>query len=241
MRHLNGLPRADVRNIYRDGVLLLSLFAPLIIILVVKYLVPLAAGFILDKTGFRLADYYPLVIGFMVLLTPMMFGIITGFLILEERDQEIITYLSVTPLSRAGYMAYRLSAPVAASFLVSFLFLGITGLTPFKPLPAMALALTVSLEAPIMALFLAAFANNKVEGLALSKAFGIMFLAPFAAYFIRSGWQYAAGIFPTFWITKSFLAMYWPEESFQLFIAIGLMSHILVIAALLKRFQRRAS
>lgn len=241
MRHVNGLPRADVRNIYRDGVLLMTLFAPVLIILVVKYLVPLAAGFILDKTGFPLADHYTLVIGFMVLLTPMMFGIITGFLILEERDQEIITYLSVTPLSRAGYIAYRLSAPVLASVLVSFLFLGITGLTPFKPLPALAIALTVSLEAPIMALFLAAFANNKVEGLALSKAFGIMFLAPFAAYFIRSGWQYAAGIFPTFWITKSVLAMYRPDDNFWLFIAIGLASHTLFIIALMKRFRRRAS
>lgn len=241
MRHLNALPRADVRNIYRDGVLLMVLFAPVLIILVARYLVPLAANLILDRTGFQLAEHYSLIIGFMVLLTPMMFGIITGFLILEERDEEIITYLSVTPLSRSGYIAYRLTAPVLASFLVSFLFLGITGLTPFKPLPAMMVALTVSLEAPIMALFLAAFANNKVEGMALSKAFGIMFLAPFAAYFIRSGWEYLAGIFPTFWITKSFLAIYRPQGNFWLFIAIGLASHTLFIMMLLKRFLRRAT
>lgn len=237
----NSLPRADIRNIYRDGVLLLVLFAPVMIILVAKYLVPLASRLILDRTGFELAAHYPLIMGFMVLLTPMMFGIITGFLILEERDQEIITYLSVTPLSRSGYVTYRLYAPMLVSFTVSYLFLAITGLTPFKPWPALVVALLVSLETPIMALFLAAFANNKVEGMALSKAFGVMFMAPFAAYLIPSGWQYIAGIFPTFWVTKSFLAIYQAGEGFWIFIAFGIASHVLFIILLLKRFLRRAT
>ncbi len=241
MKHIAAMSIGDTRNIYRDAVLLLVTFAPIIIILFVKFLVPLAAGLILARTGFQLAPHYPLITGFMVLLTPMMFGMVTGFLILEERDQEIIAYFAVTPLSREGYIAYRVAAPVIVSFLISNLFLAVTGLTPYKPLHAMAVAFLVSLEAPIMALFLAAFANNKVEGMALSKGFGIMFLAPFAAYFIRSGWQYAAGIFPPFWVTKSFLSMYQPGNHFWLYIACGLLGHVVFIVVLFRKFNRRSS
>jgi len=62
--------------------------------------------------------------------------------------------------------------------------------TYFKIIHLLPVLLIAALEAPIMTLFLGAFANNKVEGITLSKAMGIMFVAPVVVYFLESNWQY---------------------------------------------------
>lgn len=55
--------------------------------------------------------------------------------------------------------------------------------------------LLASIEAPIMTLFLSAYADNRVEGLALSKLMGFFLAAPVIAYFVEARWQYLIGIF----------------------------------------------
>ena len=37
----------------------------------------------------------------------MMYEMMIGFMILEERDENILSYLFVTPLSKAEYILYR--------------------------------------------------------------------------------------------------------------------------------------
>ena len=97
------------------------------------------------------------------------------------------------------------------------------------------MAILVGLEAPIFCLFLGSFAKNKVEGLALSKASGIFLLAPFVGLFVKSEWQYIAGIFPTFWVSKAFLIGYEKTNPiFWIYIIIGLLIHLVYIFIFLR-------
>jgi fluoroquinolone transport system permease protein len=125
---------------------------------------------------------------------------------------------------------------MVSSFLFFFVIVYLTDLTTIPIKYAFALAVMVALEAPIVALFLAAFAENKVEGLAFSKMLGLMYLAPFMAYFVDSHWQYLAGILPPFWITKAFLAAQNDVSIYWLYVAAGIITHLVIIALLLKRF-----
>jgi fluoroquinolone transport system permease protein len=88
---------------------------------------------------------------------------------------------------------------------------------------------------PLVALFLAAFAENKVAGFALVKLVNTVGLLPVAAYFLPIPWQYAAGIVPMYWP----LAVLWlgiAGNSFWPAFLVGLAVNMLALAALVRRF-----
>ena len=89
-----------------------------------------------------------------------------------------------------------------------------------------------------MALILAVFAANKVEGLALMKGLAVFMLGPLAAYFMDSGWQVLAGIVPTYWPAKAFWVAaeggnFWP------YVLAGAAYDLMLIALLLHRFREK--
>jgi fluoroquinolone transport system permease protein len=102
-------------------------------------------------------------------------------------------------------------------------------------LPSVVLA---SLIGPLLALVMVGFAGNKLEGLALMKGFGILLVGPLAAYFITSRWQLLLGLLPTYWPARA----YWEVSSGGTgwpFLLVGLAYYALLLAWLLRRFQRR--
>ncbi|NIR48484.1 ABC transporter permease [candidate division KSB1 bacterium] len=237
MKKIFALSFADARNVVRDSTLILVLFGPIGVFAFLRFVVPLIADHLAAERTFDLWDHCPFIVSFMSLLPSMLFGLIFGFIILDERDEDIISFIAVTPLRKSGYLSYKLLASVLMSFIFFFIIVYLSGLITLPIKYAFALAVMVALEAPMVALFLAAFAVNKVEGLAFSKMLGVMYLAPFVAYFVESNWQYLAGIFPPFWVTKAFLAAKDNTSlSYWVFIAAGLTTHLGVIGLFLKRF-----
>jgi len=225
MKRVVALTLADVRNITRDATLLLVVFGPLALLVFLRFAVPLATDMLAESSGFDLTSYYRFILGFMCLIPALLFGLISGLIILDECDEEIIAYIAVTPLRKTGYLAYKLLASVLASFAFFFAMVYLTGLAPLPIYYAVALAALVALEAPMVAVFLAAFAENKV-----------MYAAPFIAYFVESDWRYLAGMLPTFWVMKAFMAAWAGDASYWLFVAVGLVVHLVFITLLLKRF-----
>ncbi len=127
--------------------------------------------------------------------------------------------------------------PTIISFLLSFFVFYFIGIVECRIELLIPVLLLCALESPMMALFLGASASNKVEGLALTKAFGILFLAPVAGYFIKSNWQYAAGIAPTYWVSEALLAGAGMSANYWVFVVVGAAVHLLIIALLIRRFE----
>jgi len=73
----------------------------------------------------------------------------------------------------------------------------------------------------------------------LSKAIGMMYVAPFVTFFVKSGWHYLAGILPPFWVTKAFFAAENSSNVYYLFFLAGIVSHLAVIYLLLRIFDSR--
>ena len=95
--------------------------------------------------------------------------------------------------------------------------------------------------APLYALFVAAFATNKVQGFALMKGAGVLTWPPILAWFVSSPWQVAFGIDPLYWPLKLFWMLEAGEPRVWLYFVAGLSYQSILIAILLGRFKRMIS
>ncbi|MEZ4560235.1 MAG: hypothetical protein R2854_27975 [Caldilineaceae bacterium] len=106
MGAFRALTVADVRNVQRDSLLKFLIFYPWLLGLAMRFLIPWIATSLAGT--FDLTPYYPLLTGFFgILITPLLAGFVTGFLLLDERDDHTLTALQVTPLSMNRYLTYR--------------------------------------------------------------------------------------------------------------------------------------
>jgi fluoroquinolone transport system permease protein len=239
MRTLAAFGRSDLINIWRDSLLVYIVIVPWLMVLLLRLLIPGIGAWFASAHGIDLTAYYPLILSFIVLQTSMMFGVIAGLLVLDERDAHTLTALRVTPLPLFGYVGYRFGMTLLVSIVTLVLVLPLTGLLPLAQLAAVLPAVVLSsLLGPVLALVMVVFANNKLEGLALMKGFGILLLGPLAAYFISSDWQLLFGVLPTYWPARA----YWAASSGGagwLFLLVGLAYYGLLLAWLLRRFRAR--
>lgn len=184
--------------------------------------------------------YYPLILSFFFILqVPMIFGVIFGFLFLDEKDDRVLTLISVTPVSLDNYLRYRFLVTVLFSALYVMLTLPATGMWELALLPqTMPVAFLGGLFAVFTMLFLLAFANNKVEGLALMKGMGILMLGPLAACFIDPRWQWLLGLLPSYWPAKAFWMLGGGQSAWP-FVMGGSVYIIILIALLTKRLRQK--
>jgi fluoroquinolone transport system permease protein len=180
-----------------------------------------------------LGPYLPLIHGVFLLLPSLLFGMVAGFLLLDERDEGVLHYWDVTPVGTQGYLGYRVVVSVGASGGATAI---VAALLPLPALPAAALVgliIAAALQAAVVLLFLGSFARNKVEGLAYSKAFGLLIAAPIAAYFIPGSWGLLLGVVPTVWLTEALVAHAGPQRLLWPAVA------IVMTGALIELLRRR--
>lgn len=231
------LVRSDLKIIRRDPMFILCTIAPILILLVALLLLPIISRLTTQWLNFPLTDYFPIICLFLFPLTPMMFGMIYGFILLDERDGGIINYLSITPIGKKGYLFIRMTVPVLLSFLMSTVFLFATGFTKFlNGFEIVLLSVITSFEAPLMLLFLGAFADNKVEGMAITKGFGIIMLPMVIDYFLKGSWRWAMGISPLWWIERAVFC----DSSFRwIYLSGAVFVHVIFIYLLYKKFEKK--
>lgn len=228
---------ADFNNIRRDPMLLMASSAPVIILLLLILGYPALDVLLQNTFSISINAYYGFACVFMLHLIPMLLGMVYGFILLDERDEGMITYFVVTPLGKRGYLTLRMFAPVLFSFVTILVFVGITNfddsLIWWKHVP---LALITAFQAPIILLFLGGFAANKVEGMAVAKGFGILLMAIPVDYFFSSHWTFFAGISPLFWTARGLLA----ENIVHVisYIAVAFVMHAIFLFLLFSRFKQ---
>lgn len=192
----------DAKSVRRDPLLRCLIVYPLLIAVLLRWGVPILRDYLIVRLQFDLQPHYPLLMSFVLLMTPMLAGMVVGFLLLDQRDDHTLIALQVTPLTLNGHFLYRISIPTLLSFAVTVLVLPITGLMTLSPLALISMALSSCLLAPLYALFLGSFASNKVQGFALAKAAGVLLVPPIAAYFVTGPWQILFGLDPLYWPAK---------------------------------------
>jgi len=227
----------DLRSVGRDPMLVWIPLLPLFFALLIRYVAPALGHWLLAEHGFDLVLYHPLLMSSFLLLVPTVAGMMGGFMLLDERDERTLMAVRVTPVPLEAYLAYRVGVPTAIGLALSLAVYPIAGLVPLPYPHLLATAALAALTAPLVMLFLAAFAENKVTGFALVKLLNVLLLIPIVAYFIPGTWQYVAGVIPSFWALKAF----WLATDGAAYLPViigGVAAHLLVGWLLLARFRR---
>lgn len=237
MNFYRSLAPIDLQNVRRDPLLAWIGILPFVLAFAYRF-VPLLRDTLLARFAFDLEPYYTLIASSFVGAAPGISGMIAGFLLLDERDDGVLTAITVTPVAPAAYVAYRIAAPLVAGFVTTVAAYPIIGLAPLALHDLLAISAVAALSAPFTALFLATFAQNKVAGFAIVKVLNLIGLAPIAAWFIDEPQQWIAGIVPSYWAMK----MVWLASEgrpYGVCALAGLVVTAAILAALLRLFRRR--
>lgn len=204
---LAAFGRNDLRNVGRDSILVTVVAGPFAYAAAV-WLVPALTEHVATAYGFDLERYYPAITsGFQIVGPLMLLGAMCGLLLLEDKDQHTLTALRVTPVPIHVYVLYRAAVTVVltATSVVATL-----ALSPIYPtgllVAAVPIGVLAGLGAVLVGLLMAAAANNKVEGLAIIRAIGVLvFVIPHIPFFVDLALhiELLFGIVPSYWPAKA--------------------------------------
>jgi fluoroquinolone transport system permease protein len=238
-RLVKSLGPIDAMSVRRDPLLRWIVALPLLSALLMRFFLPFIIGRLENTLHFGLGNFYPAIGGYALLITaPALCGMVIGFLLLDERDDRTLLALRVTPLPPSSYLAWRLSLPMLLSVAVTLAAFLLAGLSQPGVPGLLVCALATAPFAPLVALALAVFAQNKVQGFALVKASGVFQMAPLVAYFVRAEWRPAFGIVPTYWPARLLWTLQAGGGNAWLYLAAGLVYQLILLLILLRRFNR---
>lgn len=238
MTTLRSLGPIDGLSVRRDEMLRWMFFLPIVITAAIRLLLPLILSRLDGWLPLALDTLFvPLMGALFFLIVPFLWGMLSGFLLLDQRDDRTLTALQITPLPMSYYLLYRLGMPTLLSAISTMALFPFAGLASLRPLQLVLLALLSAPLAPLVALLLAAFAQNKVQGLAMSKASGLLLIPALAAYFLPGPWRWAAAIVPTFWTAEAFWQALESGTLFWLYVTGGFLYQLLLLAYLGRRFE----
>jgi fluoroquinolone transport system permease protein len=187
--------------------------APLFLILLLRLVFPLLSEFIYQKFEFEIYRYYTISAITMVSLIPMLFGMVYAFILLDECDAHILQVISVTPAGRNNFLYMRMIVPALLSFLMVLLTILFTNPVPSEGwLRSVFISLLLASQVPFVFLFIGSLARNKVEGLALSKFYGIFLATVPLGLLLHHPWNYIIFFSPLYWISWAWVTQN-PVES----------------------------
>lgn len=238
-RTLKSLGPIDLASVRRDPLLRWMIFMPIVMAVLIRLAVEALTQTSLERMNFDLTPYYPVIASyFLVLLVPFIFGVVIGFLLLDERDDQTLIALQVTPLPLTSYLVYRIAVPALLSVIMVVVTFWLSGLSTISFGQEVLIALGSALLAPMFAMFLAAFASNKVQGFALMKGLGAVLLIPIAAYFVTSNLEILFGVFPTYWPIKAYWMMEAGESGYLIYLAVGVVYMLALLVFFVRRFSK---
>jgi fluoroquinolone transport system permease protein len=233
---------SGVRQVFRDGMLLLLLPAPFLMGAALRVILPFADGILAQSISFRLYPWYPLSDVFVIAMTPIMTGMVCAFLILDERDEGIGTYYRITPAGGRAYLAARLGFPMVWALISTLLVIGFFALALENVSVILTTAVISTFQGGIACMLLVVLAGNKVEALALSKLTNFFVLGLPAAWFINSPYKYLFGFLPSFWMGEIvYSSTRYVASPILLYGMAGILTSVIWTAALTRAFLYKTS
>jgi len=194
----------DVRSVSRDSMLRWIVFLAPGIALLYRFLIPAATDWARSAFDFDLTPYHPLLMSLVAIIFPGFIGTVIGFLLLDQRDDRTLPALLVTPMRLRDYLGYRLGMPTGVGMIFTALMFPLAGFLEVTLLQVVVVSIAAAPLSTLYALFLGAFAQNKVQGFALAKGAGVFMIPAFAAYFVAWPWEGLCVWAPQYWALKVF-------------------------------------
>jgi fluoroquinolone transport system permease protein len=230
-------------------------------------------GFLLPEIVLRTAAQdsnataYVLLIGFAVVtaLGGFIGGAMLGFSLLENKDDNTLQSIAVSPITISGYTTFKSIYTLGLAFIGNMVLLGgmklfasdvfvinyggisIGLLDNISWTHIVFFSIASGLIVPTFAMLIASVAKNKIEGFAFMKSSGLVIMLPLLSLLdaFQDGKQYLLGIVPNFWTIKPILNLALSSShssnlSFYVYLAIGSVYMILLAFLCYKLFIKRA-
>lgn len=192
--------KSDFKNIFRDRSLAFIVFVPIIFFALLRFAPPIYEQYLP-----ALIEYRAHLLSVFCILSSVLLGFILAFIILEERDQNLMPVFMVMPYSFGNLLLLRVSVIIVMGFLSSILLIVGTGLVEIPFYQAVFLAFASSLTGPSSTFIIASIARNKIEGVSYFKLFNMILMAPIAGMFIGTWHSLLFGIMPYYWIYAAYI------------------------------------
>ena len=206
MSAMVSILKLDARGVMRDNVMTVNILLSALVMVIITIV-----G--LFKADTDWADWFPFMMIMSLMTGPAAYGFLFGLLMVDERDMGVRSVLAVTPVPQTRMLLMR-TLTVACLMIVWPLFTYYVmnstwqGLD-FRFVDVLALVLMLSLAAPLTAMAVASYAQNKVEAIALFKGINFIILLPLALYFLPedSAYREVFLILPSGWAVFAFEAL----------------------------------
>ncbi|MDU8655851.1 ABC transporter permease [Clostridioides difficile] len=217
------------KQIKSDPMMFAACFTPFVMGALIKFGIP----FLERITDFSLQAYYPIFDLLLSIMAPVLLCFAFAMITLEEIDDKVSRYFSITPLGKSGYLFTRLGVPSIISVVIAFIALLLFSLEKLSIGMTICLALLGSVQAIIVSLMIITLSSNKLEGMAVTKLAALTLLGIPAPFFIDSYYQFSVGFLPSFWVAKAM------QNEAVLYFSIGLMVALVWYYFLTKRLFRK--
>lgn len=237
-RALAAFGRNDLRGTYRDPLLVMLVLAPVIWTTGVAVLTPMFTDMLAARQQFDLVPYYPLILtGFLLLTSIIIAGGMAAFLVLEEMDAGTLTALRVAPVPLSTFFGYRAATVMLVTTAYVVATMSLSGILEPGLVPVLIpIGMLAGLSAVVTLLLIVALAGNKIQGIAMMRALGMLIAGlPCLPWFIDSDWNLAFGVLPPYWAAKAFWVAseqgtWWP------YLIVGALYNLVVAWPLFRRF-----
>ena len=256
----------EMKTLLRDSMNLFMLVYPLFMMVMVGWLIPMVlsrSGVSNDSPAYALSMLTVFVL--VLSIGGFISGILLGFSLLENKDEQTIKAIAVSPITVKGYVLFKTTYAYVLGVLGTFVmifglqsFFGASfsfryqdiafGLANLQFWQIVLFSLVSSLMTPTAGALMAAVAKNKIEGFALTKSAGIIIMMPLLVLLEAfTDWkQYLLGIVPNFWAVKalfneSFRLNHPDNLSFMGYLIIGTIYALLIAALSIRFFIKRVN
>lgn len=192
---------SDLKMIMRDPIMALLFITPLLIGILFKLLIYFLLPLALKYFDFILPPE-PYLLSMTLLMTPYMLGVVMGFMMLDDKDGNIMDLVLVTPYGRRGYLLNRILFISVFTFLYSWINYMVLSLVNLSFFSFLYISVVLSIFAAAIGLLFFRIASDKIIGLTYAKILNFMIIFVFADFIDEEWFDNIASLFPTFWVTK---------------------------------------
>lgn len=256
-----SLLKYEGRTIIRDPLNLYMCLFPLIVLILSSFVFPMIFQSIDPMQGIMYKVIMLLLLVVILAFGSFFLAAMATFLLLEQKDENTLNTIAVTPVGASGYLKFKMSyiyfMSVIGNIVILFgtkliagdkyTVLGTSLFDNIDMVHIVSFSLVNGLFVPALGLLQGAFAKNKVEGFAFIKGTGMLALVPALMILetFQGNLQYLLGIFPNFWAIRGMLLKFMPFEyganlSYPVYLLIGAAYNGILLVMAYRFFLKRA-
>lgn len=238
--------KSEIRNVRRDKMYIFFALFPVILCLIGYFLIPYI------ENQVQPGNPAPQIVAmFLILMTGYIFGAVTAFTLLDDKDDNVLMSLKITPISVRLYVIVKLAVSYIFGFIATLLLTLVTNFLPDASFwEVLLIAAVGALQAPAIALIVNSFSKNKVEGFVIMKLSGLILMVPVLVFFIQSWQEVFLILAPGFWpgrmihismMESGLVPQVDINFTFIVYFIIGVVYNILFLSLLMKLHNKKAN